>query len=50
MLVMHRSGIHSTVRDKDKLLNEDTIRYTMRCYVRSKADKSQRNLPHGTKN
>ena len=34
------------------LLNIDTIRYDTRCYfnVRSKADISQLNLPHGTDN
>ena len=34
------------------LLKDDTIRYDTRCYfnVRSKADISQLNLPHGTDN
>jgi len=34
------------------LLGYDTIRYDTRCYfnVRSKADISQLNLPHGTDN
>ena len=35
-----------------RLLRYDTIRYDTRCYfnVRSKADMSQLNLPHGTDN
>ena len=35
-----------------RLLGYDTIRYDTRCYfnVRSKADISQLNLPHGTDN
>jgi len=39
-------GIYSNQCEKD-----DTIRYDTRCYfnVRSKADMSQLNLPHGTK-
>ena len=38
--------------DDDDDDDDDTIRYDTRCYfnVRSNADTSQRNLPHGTDN
>ena len=49
-------GTYSTVRTKRRRHtnenNRNTIRYDTRCYfnVRSKADISQLNLPHGTDN
>ena len=43
---------HNAVNTYDASLRYDTIRYDTRCYfnVRSKADISQLNLPHGTDN
>jgi len=43
---------HRCVYASDHVLRCDTIRYDTRCYfnVRSKADISQLNLPHGTDN
>ena len=58
--VMSVPGIEAKILDLgpiykisyDNLIRYDTIRYDTRCYfnVRSKADISQLNLPHGTDN
>ena len=49
--VSHKYSLLINV-DKTKVMASDTIRYDTRCYfnVRSKADISQLNLPHGTDN
>ena len=50
--VQRRDGRRRLCHDDDDDDDDDTIRYDTRCYfnVRSNADTSQRNLPHGTDN
>jgi len=51
-IIAKATGISQTRSKECKLVSYDTIRYDMRCYynVRSKADISRLNLPHGDDN